>query len=192
MKRILALLTLGLLVFAPFSARAQEATSTPNPNPQNFDDLGMHYTAPPFFRSIFQKNGLKVDDISDPAVVAAWFTFKDNHRLSLLLSQQAFSGALPAFEQQFSGQLRDQGGEGAIIRNRQDFRLKNGMPARYMEMTAGEGFNIQKVYVVIWVDGYRGCALLFSTPLSGSDEKTAKLIFSQLTAVRYPINREQP
>ena len=190
MKRTLALLVLFLLVFAPFSARAQQAT--PTPNPQTFDDLGMHFTAPPAFHGIFQKNGLKVNDIADPAIVAAWRAFHDGHVQNLLLSQQAFSGPLSGFEQQFSQQLRDQAGEGALIRNKQDIQLKNGMPARYLEVTSGEGFTVQKTYVELWVDGYRGCALIYSTLLNESDEKTAKAIMSDLSAVQYPYYREQP
>ena len=192
MKRTLALLVLSLLIFAPLSARAQEAKTTPNPHPENFDDLGMHFTAPPNFRSIFQKNGLTVNDLADPAVVAAWGAAKNGHPISIFLSQQAFSGALPAFEQQFSQQMRDQGGDGSLIRNRQDTHLKNGMPARYMELTSGEGFDVRKTYVEIWVDGYRGCAIILNTALNDADEKTAKSYFADLSAVQYPYNREQP
>ena len=151
----------------------------------------MHFTAPANFRPVFQKNGLKVVDLEDPAVVAMW-SIPGQHPKTLLLMQEAFSGTLGAFEQQYSQELRNQGGEGALIRNRQDFTLKNGMPARYMEMTAGQGFDVHKAYVVIWVDGYRGCAVVFSSLVSEGDEKTAKSYFTDLSAVRYPYDREQP
>jgi hypothetical protein len=191
MKRPLALLALLVLICAPFSARAQQATPTPNAHPETFDDLGMHFTAPSIFRPIFQKDGLKIVDIEEPAVVAMW-VLPGQRPKQLLVMQQAFSGSLGAFEQQYSQQLRDQGGEGALIRNRQNYTLKNGMPARYMEMTSGEGFSLKKAYVVIWVDGYRGCAVLLTSLLSDSDEKTVKSYFTDLTAVQYPYNREQP
>lgn len=191
MKRPLALLALAALMLAPFSARAQEATATPNPNPQTFNDLGMHFTAPSMFRPIGQKNGLKVADLNDPAVVAIW-VLPGQHPKQLIIMQQAFSGSLGAFEQQYTQQLRNEGGEGALIRNKQDVRLKNGMPAKYLEMTSGEGFDVHKAYVELWVDGYRGCAVVFSALVSEADEKTVKSYFADLSAVQYPYDREQP
>jgi hypothetical protein len=65
------------------------------------------------------------------------------------------------------------------------------MPAMFVEMTSGEGFNVQKAYVLLWADGQRGVALVLMTQLNDISADTARQLLSDVTAVRYPVGRSQ-
>lgn len=190
MNRLLGLVVLVALLIAPLGASAQVPVPTPTINPQTYDDLGMHFTAPPQFRGIAQRK-VKVADLgSDPSVVAAW-TSLDDHPIRLLLVQADYSASLDGWDNTYSQTLRN-GGESTLIRNHQSIRLKNGMPAHYFEMTTGTGFDVSKGYIVVWVDGARGVALVLTSLLGQLDEKKAKeILLGDASAVRYPLYREQ-
>lgn len=191
MNRFLAALALAVLAIAPFAVRAQEATPTPNPHPMTYEDPGMNFTAPAPFRPLFQRKAIPLAQLPDDATpVAEWIIPDPNRPKQLIIMQELFSGNADEFYTHFSQQLREQGDEGAIIKNKQSISLKNGMPARYLEMTSGTGFDAKKVYVELWADGSRGVAVLFSAQTGESDEKRAKAIMSDLNAVRYPAERE--
>lgn len=191
MNRLLATLVLAVLCATPFAAHAQEATPTPNPHPMTYEDPGMNFTAPAPFRPLFQRRPIPLAQLPDDATpVAEWVIPDRNRPKQLMIMQEHFDGDADQFYTHFSQQLREQGDEGAIIKNKQSITLKNGMPARYLEMTSGTGFDAKKAYVELWADGSRGVAVLFIAQTSESDEKRAKEIMSDLNAVRYPAERE--
>lgn len=194
MKRPLAAFALCLLVLAPFAARAQDVAPTPIAHPETYDDLAMHFTAPKPFRGYMQRPAFKLAELpDDPTLMAEWIAGDENRPKTIFLVQQHFIGHLDGWIQQFSQELRDQGGEGAIIRNKENVSLKNGMPAYWMEMASGTGFESKKAYVLIWVDGQRGCALSFVAQTGESDTQKAKaILLSDVSAVRYPTDRDNP
>ena len=79
--------------------------------------------------------------------------------------------------------------QSAVFKNKTNTTLRNGMPAIFVEMTSGEGFSVQKAYVLLWADGQRGVALVLMTQLNDISTSTARELLSDATAVRYPVGR---
>jgi hypothetical protein len=57
-------------------------------------------------------------------------------------------------------------------------------------MTSGEGFSSQKIYILMWADSQRGVAVVLQTQLGDIDATTARVMLSDASAVRYPIDRQ--
>ncbi len=183
MKRSLATVLLIVLLGAT-------PAPTPTVNGQSYDDLGMHFTAPAQFHPLFQRK-MKVSELdADPGVVAGWTTYGQHpHRLLIALSLYNFT--LDGWDKTYTQTLRNQG-ESTMLKNAQSIVLKNGMPARYLEMTTGTGFAITKGYIVMWVDGQRGVAVILTALVGELDEKSAKeILLGDASAVRYPLDREE-
>jgi hypothetical protein len=191
MNRSLGLLLLAALLIAPLNAGAQVPVPTPTFNAQGYDDLGMHFAAPPQFHALFQRKPVKVAELQDdPIMVAGWTTYAQ-HPHRLLIAQAHFAGNLDGWDATYTQTLRNQG-EGTLLKNRQSITLKNGMPARYLELTTGTGFDVSKGYIVMWADGQRGVALILTSLVGELDEKAAKeILLGDASAVRYPLYREQ-
>ena len=187
MKRRALLLLAALLAF-PFASSAQEATPTPAPiNPMVYDDPGMHFQAPAGYRPVGQRR-IALDDLgSGPQVVAAWISPGDRPN-RLLVQIEAYGGDLEQYETSYTQTLRESYGD-ALVKNKERMALKNGMPAMFMEGSFGSGFDTTKLYMVIWIDGARGCALTIVAPLGALDTATAKHLLSDVSAVRYPLGR---
>jgi hypothetical protein len=67
------------------------------------------------------------------------------------------------------------------------------MPAMFIEVSAGSGFDVQKDYLLEWVDGARGVVIMLGTGFGDIGPDTAKeLLLSDVSAVRYPVERDQP
>jgi hypothetical protein len=190
MNRSLGLFLLAALLIAPLRVGAQVPAPTPTIDGQTYEDLGMHFTAPPQFHPLFQRK-IKVADLpDDPAVVAGWTTY-EQHPHRLMIAQAAYAGNLDGWDNTYTQTLRNQG-DGTQLKNRQSITLKNGMPARYLELTTGTGFDLTKGYVVMWADGHRGVAEVLTSLVGELDEKKAKeILLGDASAVRYPLNREQ-
>ena len=179
------------MMTSPIALRAQEAT--PQPTPADwmvYDDPAMHFRAPAGFRPIGQRHidASKLTD--DPEIVAAWIYPDKDHSRRLVIQQEYFEGDYKAFESEYEGQMRDQF-DSPFFKNKEDVKLRNGMPALYMEMSSGSGFNVQKFYILCWADGQRGVAIVLQTQLNDLDGDTARRMMSDVTAVRYPTNRDQ-
>jgi hypothetical protein len=193
MKRLLltALLAAAAVFTAPAVSHAQIPTAPPtaSPDPQVYTDNGMWFRAPVAFHPLGQRQ-IKLADLGgeDMTPLAAWiYPSKDNPR-RIILSAEAFEGSVGDWDTNFEQQMRSQF-DSPLFRDRQNFSLKNGMPAIFMTMSAGEGFNVQKLYIVIWADGSRGMALVLVTGLEDIDDVRAREMLSDVTAVRYPADR---
>lgn len=193
MKRACLFLVIALAAFvaAPASIHAQtSAEAGPTPDPQVYEDPAMHFRAPNGFLSIGQ-HPISLDKLSDdPQVVAGWVYPDRDHPRRLAVQIEYYEGDVGGFDAVLEQQMRDQF-ETAIFKNKQKTSLKNGMPAMFMEMTSGEGFNVQKAYILLWADGQRGVALILMTQLNDVSTDTARQILSDASAVRYPVGRGQ-
>ena len=177
-------------ILLPAFALAQVPVATPTPNPMVYDDPGMHFAAPAGWIPIGQRHVPVKQLGQDPMTVAGWVTRGHGHPKQLIIQQQYYTDDLDGFDGVYEQQLRTQF-QGAFFKNKQHFTLSNGMPAYFVEMTAGEGFSITKAYICIWIDGTRGVSLVMAAHLGDIDADTAKAIFKTASATRYPIGRDE-
>jgi hypothetical protein len=183
-----SLLLIAALMLLPLGASAQEVAPGPTPNPHIYDDNGMHFVAPAEFHPIAQRK-LKLEDLSDGLqVVAGWVGGSPSRPERIVLQQQAFDGSLDGFSSNFQQQLRQAYGD-ATFKNKEQTKLRNGMPAIFIQMTAGSGFDVTTVFTYLWVDGSRGVALSVMAPVGEVDADGAKRLLSDASAVRYPAER---
>ncbi|HEY5341096.1 MAG TPA: hypothetical protein VIK27_08735, partial [Candidatus Aquilonibacter sp.] len=156
MKRIslVALFALMAALVWPSAGGAQAIPTpppTPTPDPMVYRDAAMNFHAPVGFVPMAQRH-VDVSTLGEnPTPLAAWLYPNRDHPRRLILQAQAFTGSVSDFDSTFEQQMRSQF-DGALFKNKQNFAFKNGMPAMFMEMTSGEGFNVQKFYIVIWAD----------------------------------------
>jgi hypothetical protein len=192
MKRtVLTLLACAVLIASPRVLLAQDQDAAPQATPADwmvYDDPAMHFHAPAGFQPVGQRQipANKLGD--DPSVVAAWVFPDKDHPRKLLIQQEYFQGDANGYQAEYEGQLRDQF-ESPLFKNKQNIALRNGMPAIFEEMTTGEGFNVQKYYLLMWADGQRGVTILLQTLPNDLDGTKARQLMSDVSAVRYPTER---
>jgi|SRR5580700_1301327 hypothetical protein len=185
MKRALFLaLTLTLLVAG--AANAQVTQPTPSPDPRLYTDPGMTFLAPPDAVLVNRQQMSPSDLTEDLQVVATWLLRpgKENARLIQIL-MEAYTGAPDQWEGQFESQTHGQQ-DGTLIRGKTPMALLNGMPAYFVEVAFGSGFDAKKEYAIVWADGQRGIVLSETARLGDSSPEEAKSVLKQVTAVRYP------
>jgi hypothetical protein len=185
MKRIAQLLC--AIVLAASAAPAMAQTSQPSPDPYVYVDPAMKYTAPPEAVPV-QRADVSLDQLgSDLQPVATWILRpgKEDAR-TIQLSMEAYSGEPSQWEGQFESQTHGTL-EGTLIRNRQPMTLLNGMPAWFVEIAYGSGFDARKEYAVVWGDGQRGIVLAYITRMGDASADEAMRALKQVTAVRYPF-----
>jgi hypothetical protein len=178
-----------LLSVIPLVARAQVDSATPSPDPSQYNDTAMHFRAPAGYLPVGQRHISLKDLPSDPVTVAGWIFPSRNNPRRIIIQEQAFTGTLGEFSTTFQQQLRNEL-SGTLIKNKQDASLENGMPAKYMETVIGSGFNEQKAFMYIWVDGQRGVSLTVMAPLGVLNTKSAQAILAHASAVAYPVGRQ--
>jgi hypothetical protein len=194
MKRpFLMVLFLGVVAVltAPASLRAQVPTPppTPTPDPQVYTDEAMTFRAPPQFHLVARRVvPLSALGSDSPTPLAIWAWPDHDNPRSLAVLAQAYEGTVDSWEGAYEQEIRQQG-DTVVFRDKTHFALKNGMPAMFMTMTAGEGFNVRKSYLVVWDDSERGMVLQLVTNLDDISEDQAKAWLSDVSAVRYPIDR---
>ncbi len=186
-----ALILIALFALAPVSLHAQD-TPVPAPTPTNpleFDDPGMHFIAPDGWLLVGRRV-LPLKALSDDLqVVARWVLNQRDKPQSIALSQQFFEGDATGYETRFESDLRG-AIDGAIVKGSERINLSNGMPAYFIEVSYGSGFDSRKEYACIWADGTRGVSLAVTARVGELDLATAKKLLSNVSAVRYPANRE--
>jgi hypothetical protein len=65
--------------------------------------------------------------------------------------------------------------------------LLNGMPAYFVEVAYGAGFDARKEYAIVWADGQRGIVLAETSRIGDASADEAREVLKQVTAVRYPL-----
>lgn len=181
------LLLLSALMLLPTVVLAQEAPS-PAPDPRVYTDASMRFVAPEAYKPLGQRQ-MALEELSgDPQVVAAWVEPLGDRSRHLIIQQQIFEGTLDGYVANYEQFLRNTYSD-ALVKAKDRMSLRNGMPAMYMEMTTGNGFNTQKFYMIGWVDGSRGVTLSVSAPVGELDRAAALRVLSDASAVRYPRER---
>jgi hypothetical protein len=180
------LLTALLALSCATSVRAQVAEPTPTPDPNTYTDPAMSYTAPPNAYLVARQFLSPADLSQDLQPVAAWVLNpgKEDAR-TIQLSMEAFEGPPDQWEAQFESQTHSSQ-DGTLIRNKTPMSLLNGMPAYFVEVAYGSGFDAKKEYAIVWADGQRGIVLSETSRLGDASADEAKAALKQVTAVRYP------
>lgn len=192
MKRSVLALSASLLVLTSSAiARAQiPAPPTPTPDPHTFSDAAMNFTAPADAYLMARSTKTTPDDLGeDLQTVAAWVLDpgKENAR-TISIAMEYFNGPPDQWEGQFESQTHGSQ-DGTLIRDKTPMALLNGMPAYFVEVAFGSGFDAKKEYAIVWADGQRGVVLAETSRMGDASAEEAKSVLKQVTAVRYPTNQ---
>lgn len=162
---------------------------TPAPDPHTYTDPAMTFTAPPDAYLVARREVSLSDLGDDLEVVAIWVLRpgKEDAR-TIQLSMEAYSGPPDQWEAQFESQTHSSQ-EGTLIRNQTPMTLLNGMPATFVEIAYGSGFDARKEYAIVWADGVRGVVLAETSRIGDVTAQEAREVLKQVTAVRYPLNQ---
>jgi hypothetical protein len=184
----LPILLFALLALFATPALAQFAPApTQTPDSLTYTDPAMTFS-PPSGAVLAGRQDIPVNQLGpDLKTVAVWVLYpgKEDAR-TITLSMEAYEGPPDQWEGQFESQTHGSQ-EGTLIRNRTPITLLNGMPAYFVEVAYGEGFDAKKQYAIVWADGQRGVVLAETTRLGDASADEAKRILKQVTAVRYPL-----
>jgi hypothetical protein len=166
---------------------AQVVAPTPSPDPHLYSDPAMTFVAPPD-AVLLNRQEVPLSQLSeDLEPVAAWVLDpgKEDAR-TIQISMEAFNGAPEQWEGVFESQTHSSG-DGMLIRDKTPMSLLNGMPAYFVEIAYGSGFDARKEYAIVWADGQRGIVLSETTRIGDSSADQAREVLKQVTAVRYPL-----
>jgi hypothetical protein len=187
MKKRTTLLVLAAFALTSVPGFAQVSEPTPTPDPHSYSDPGMTFTAPPD-AVLINRQAVALNELGeDLQPVAAWVLHpgKEDAR-TITLSMEAYTGPPDQWEGQFESQTHS-GQDGTLIRNKTPMALLNGMPAYFVEVAYGSGFDARKEYAIVWADGQRGVVLSETARMGDSGPDEAKAVLKQATAVRYPL-----
>ncbi|MBV8433283.1 MAG: hypothetical protein JO029_03275 [Candidatus Eremiobacteraeota bacterium] len=171
------------------AARAQEPVPTPTPNPLVYSDPAMNFMAPPGAVLVGRRD-IDVRSLSDDLqVVARWALHAGKEDARFIdLAMESFEAAPNQWEPQFESQVHNSG-DGILVKNKEPMALLNGMPATFVEITMGNGFDSRKEYAVVWADGVRGISLSLTTRIGDVTKEEAKQLLRNATATRYPVDQ---
>jgi hypothetical protein len=172
-----------------FFLLAQVAEPTPTPDPHVYSDPAMSYTAPAD-AYLLGRQPIPVDQLGqDLQTVAAWVLHPGNENaLTIQIQMEAYSGAPDQWEGQFESQTHGNQ-EGTLIKNKTAVTLENGMPAYFVEVAYGSGFDARKEYAIVWADGQRGIVLSETSAIGAASADEARQLLKQATAVQYPVDQ---
>jgi hypothetical protein len=186
-RSTLFLIALVLAVGVAPALAQLEAGPTPDPDPHTYTDPAMNFTAPPEAILVGRQEMPLAQLSNDLQTVAAWVLYpgKEEAR-TIAIAMEAYNGPPDQWEGQFESQTHG-AQEGTLIRNKTSMTLLNGMPAYFVEVASGSGFDARKEYAIVWADGQRGIVLSETTRLGDASADEAKRVLKQVTAVRYPL-----
>lgn len=187
-----ALLVL-LAAASALPAHAQVPEPTPTPNPMVYTDMGMEFTAPPGAVPLGQRQLNPLTLPEDLTPVALWAVKPGTNDMRLIqIQMEQFQNPPYQWEAQFESQMHNSGGSGVLIKGKTPMALQNGMPATFVEITSGNGFDAKKEYAIVWADGTRGIALSVTAKVGVSSAEEAKEYLKNASAVRFPVDRVTP
>jgi hypothetical protein len=177
-----------LLSFSAVAAPAQVVEPTPTPDPHLYSDPAMTFTAPAG-AVLLNRQPMTLNDLGqDLQTVAAWVLRPGQEDArTIQIAMEAYTGPPDEWEAQFESQTHSSQ-DGTLIRNKTPMTLLNGMPAYFVEVAYGSGFDAKKEYAVVWADGQRGVVLSETTRMGDTSSDDAREVLKQATAVRYPID----
>jgi hypothetical protein len=188
MKRIGLFFVLLLIVASSARVLAQvPPPPTPTPDPHTYSDAAMNFTAPDN-AILVNRQDIPLAQLGDDLQpVALWVlnAGKEDAR-TITLSMEGYTADPAQWEGQFESQTHG-AQEGTLIRNKTPMALLNGMPATFVEVAYGSGFDAKKEYAVVWADGQRGIVLAETTRMGDGSDEEALRVLKQVTAVRYPL-----
>jgi hypothetical protein len=191
LNRAVILLVTTLVLFAGTVAvpRAQVAQPTPTPDPHIYSDPAMNFTAPPE-AVLLGRRQVDLQQLgNDMEPIARWVIRPGKENAVVIdLSMESFEGAPNQWEGQFESQMHNVA-DGVLIKNKTPMSLLNGMPANFVEVMMGSGFESRKEFAVVWADGQRGIALSVGGRLGDVTAEQARELLKNVTAVRYPTNQ---
>ncbi len=152
-----------------------------------YNDPAMSFTAPadcvamripPHDPAVFEQPTIVADFIRHP-------NQKDATNIGVRM--QNFDGTADAFDVTVENDARTQG-DGVFIKKTAT-KLANGMPAYWLDISIGSGFDEVKGYEYLWADGVRGVEVFETGRYGMLDEAQAKRDLANISAVAYPKNR---
>jgi hypothetical protein len=180
---VFALVLLALAAAGPAVAQIPP----PTPDPHTYSDPAMNFTAPAD-AVLLARQEVPLQQLGqDLQPVALWLLNpgKEDAR-TIQLAMEAYEGPPDQWEGQFESQTHG-AQEGTLIRNKTPMTLLNGMPAYFVEVAYGSGFDARKEYAIVWADGQRGIVLSETSRLGDASAEEARRVLKQVTAVRYPL-----
>jgi hypothetical protein len=185
---ILSGLLLAFAAAAPVAAQIPPPP-TPAPDPHTYSDPAMDYTAPPEAVLVGRQPTTPDQLGEDLQTVAVWVLRpgQEDSR-TIQLAMESYTGAPDQWEGQFESQTHG-AQDGTLIRNKTPITLLNGMPAYFVEVAYGSGFDARKEYAIVWADGQRGIVLSETTRMGDASAQEAMRVLKQVTAVRYPASQ---
>jgi hypothetical protein len=190
MNRIVALVVFTLasvaLLCSGSAARAQVPEPTPTPDPMLYTDPAMNFMAPAG-AVLVGRHDIDVRALSDDLqVVARWALHPGKEDVRYVdIAMESFEAAPNQWEGQFESQAHNQG-DGVLVRNKTPMSLLNGMPATFVEVTYGNGFDARKQYAIVWADGQRGVVLSITSRIGEVSPEEARQLLHNATATQYP------
>lgn len=184
----LAALFVALLAL-PAIAGAQDQNAAPPADPLEYDDAAMHYTAP--------QNAKLVGDIQhptlatlsqDPTPVARWVIGSNQDVKVISIVMELYSGSLDGFETTYADDMRSNDSS-TLVKSKDTVMLQNGMPAMFLDVTQGSGFDTHKIYAYLWIDSQRAVILSVEAMLGYLEADQAKRLLAGATAVKYPSDQ---
>ena len=191
---VLLAVAVVLACASPARVRAQAAPA-PSPtqmDPHLYSDLGMDFVAPAGAylagRRMVPSTALGED--LQPVAIWAINPGKPEQKV-LKIEMEVFSGAPEQWEGQFESQMHS-AADGVLIKKKTPMALTNGMPATFVEVTYGSGFDAKKEYAVVFSDGVRGIVISLIGRIGEITQEEALADMKNAKAVRYPLDRESP
>jgi len=188
MKRLAIFFVLLLTLASGTRVLAQvPPPPTPTPDPHTYTDAAMNFTAPDDAILVKRQDVPLAQLGDDLQPIALWVlnAGKEDAR-TITLSMEGYTADPSQWEGQFESQTHG-AQEGTLIRNKTPMALLNGMPATFVEVAYGSGFDAKKEYAVVWADGQRGIVLAETTRMGDGSDEEALRVLKQVTAVRYPL-----
>ncbi|HEY2474410.1 MAG TPA: hypothetical protein VGI19_06355 [Candidatus Cybelea sp.] len=186
MKKFVFIL-LAFFALSRASVFAQEPEPAPSTDPHTYTDPAMTYTAPANAILLGRVGTFALNSLSeDLQTMASWAIRPgEEDARTINLQMEEYSGPPNQWEGQFESQTHG-GDSSSLVRNKTPMTLLNGMPATFVEIAYGSGFDARKEYAVVWADGQRGVVLSETTRMGDTTSDQAKEVLKQVTAVAYP------
>jgi hypothetical protein len=201
---VLAVAALLLAGGSTVGARAQGApaaappasAASPDPKPTQmevhlYSDPGTDFTAPPEAYLAGRRFIPSTQLGEDLQPVALWAVYPGKPEIRVIkIEMESFPGDPTQWEGQFESQMHS-AADGVLFKKRTPMSLTNGMPATFVEITYGSGFDSKKEYAVVFADGTRGIVISETGRVGEINEQEALKWLKNAKAVRYPVDREQ-
>ncbi len=172
MKKSFFVLCSFLLLAIP--AYAQVApTPAPTPDTHVYDDHAMHLVVPSSFTLVGRRT-IPVAQLSGKLQpLAGWFKQSHRDHMAIALMAEADNEPLNAWLVTFKNEIREEI-DNVFIKDTTSGTLKNWMPAYWVSLSYGSGFDSRKREGWVWSDGQRGIFLSIDFPLDAISDKEAK------------------